>query len=108
MRISDIIRESDISTQVLDYLVALDAEGVDDIPMDVLVDGLNANGISVDREGLFDILQNLAIVGNIKNDVVYFTSTSDASHYGVKHDPEKDDKKVDKMARKQVKKELSK
>lgn len=111
MRIADILSivESDeVANQVIDFLTIMDAENVDSIPLATLVKGLQNQGVTVDRDVLFDILDNLAIVKNIKDDIVYFNSTSDESEYGTDHDPEKDDKVVSGMARKQVKKELNK
>ena len=48
------------------------------------------------------------IVDNIKDDVVYFNSNSEQSGYTNQVDPEKQDKTIDRMARKQTKKELNK
>ena len=64
-------------------------------------------GIDVDENSLFDVADNLAIVRNIKDDVIFFNTDSDASAGDPEcPDPEQQDKKIDKLARKQVKKEL--
>ena len=64
-------------------------------------------GIDVDENSLFDVADNLAIVRNIKDDVISPITDSDAlSEILNKPDPEQQDKKIDKLARKQVKKEL--
>jgi len=112
MRISDILSfseaDNDVTSQVIDFMTIMNAEDVSTISLDTLLAGLQNQGITVDKATLFDILDNLAIVKNIKDDVVYFNSNSDDSMYGQQHDPEKDDKVVDKLARQKMSKELGK
>jgi len=109
MRIVDIIREvAEVDQEIIDHLSVLDAEGVNTIGIESLTNSLQQNGIAVDRDMVFDVLQNLAMVDNIKDDVVYFNSNSEQSGYANQVDPEKQDKTIDRMARKQTKKELSK
>lgn len=99
----------DIKSQVLDILSIMAGEGVDSVNMSVLIKSLTSVGISVDNHALFDILDNLAIVRNIKDDVVFFNTDSEASQ-GLDKEPdgEKQDRQIDKLARKQVKKGLDK
>ena len=81
-------------------------EGINSIPPS-LVKELAKQGIDVDENSLFDVADNLAIVRNIKDDVIFFNTDSDASAGDPEQqDPEQQDKKIDKLARKQVKKEL--
>jgi hypothetical protein len=110
MLIAEIVflEDSEVEAVVLDLLTAMAGEGLDSTPMSAIIDELNNQGIDIDEPSLFDVLENLAIVDNVKDSVVYFNTDSDASHYGEKPDPEKQDKTVDKMARKQVKKGIKK
>ena len=109
MRFADLVIEnSELQDAVIDLLTVMAGEGVNSIPLEVLVKELAKQGIDVDSNSLFDIADNLAIVRNIKDDVVFFNTDSDASVGDPETpDPEKQDKKIDSMARKQVKKELS-
>lgn len=110
MRITDIIIYEDESTKqaILDYLAVMAGEGLDSVSLDTLKAELNSDNISIDKAALFDILDNIDIVRNIKDDVVFFNTDSDASKGTPKVNPEKDNNVVDKMARKQVDKELNK
>ena len=109
MLIADIILENNtVQDATLDLLTAMAGEGLDSAPLSTLVDELSNQGIDIDATGLFDVLDNLAIVDNIKDDIVYFNTDSEASHYGIKPDPEKQEKQVSKLARKQVDKEIKK
>ena len=65
-------------------------------------------GIDADAESLFDEIQNLPIVNNIKDGIVYFNTASLGASNMNKVDPEKNKKKVKAMAKKQVDKELDK
>jgi hypothetical protein len=108
MRYADLVTEDlDIKDIVLDLLTAMAGEGVESMSLDSLVKELAAQGIDVDAHALFDLLGNLAIVQNVKDNVVYFNADSDQSHYQeLKVDPEKQDKTIDKLARKKIKKEI--
>lgn len=112
MLITDIINalteNSTTEDAVLDLLTAMAGEGLDSAPLDTLADELSKQGIDIDTTALFDVLENLAIVDNIKDDIVYFNTDSKASHYGSKPDPEKQDKQVSKLAKKQIDKEIKK
>lgn len=109
MRISEIILEDNmLRQQVLDLLVVASGEGIDSMSLDTLVKELETEGSTIDKSGLFDILNNLAIVRNIKDDVVFFNTDSDNSYGDPEPSPEKQDNTIDKMARKQVGKELDK
>jgi hypothetical protein len=115
MKIVDIIYNSlhedqdQIKSAIIDILTVMTGEGVDSMSLDVIQRSLGSQGIDVDEHALFDICSNLAIVRNIKDGIVYFNSDSDQSQYqDTPADPQKQDKKIDTLARKQVKKELDK
>jgi hypothetical protein len=108
MRYADLFEISVVDSKVIDLLSILSSEGVESIPLDALVKELVSMGVDVDDESLFDEISNLDIVNNIKDGIVYFnTSSLDASNLN-KIDPEKANKKIKSMAKKQVKKELNK
>tara|TARA_B100000809_G_C15040244_1_gene495284 strand:- start:664 stop:990 length:327 start_codon:yes stop_codon:yes gene_type:complete len=108
MRYADLVTENlDIKDAVLDLLTAMAGEGVESVSIDSLVKELSAQEVDVDAHALFDLLGTLAIVRNVKDNVVYFNADSDQSHYQeLKVDPEKQDKTIDKLARKKIKKEI--
>lgn len=110
MRFADLIAENtDLEDSVLDLLAVMAGEGLNSIPISVVQNELSKQGHDVDSNALFDVVQNLAIVRNVKDDVIFFNADSDASAGDPDQpDPEKADKKVDSMARKQVKKGLKK
>ena len=113
MRYTDlvgILREADdVNQAVLDVLTTIAGEGVGTVNFGLIQQELSAQGYDVDDNALFDILNNLAIVRNIENDVVHFNTDSDQSKgQSQETDPEKDKKHVSKLARKQVKKGLEK
>lgn len=111
MRINDIINESidDIYDSVLDLITVMAGEGLKSMAMDTIILELSNSDIDVDKASLFDLLSNIDIIDNIKNDVVYFNTDSDSfGNYSTQApDPEKQNKTVDRMARKQVDKEIN-
>lgn len=108
MRYADLFEISQVDAKVIDLLSILSSEGVESIPLDSLVKELVAMGIDADGESLFDEIQNLPIVNNIKDGIVYFNTASLGASNMNKVDPEKNKKKVKAMAKKQVDKELDK
>ena len=113
MRYTDLVgilkEADDINQAVLDVLTTIAGEGVGTANFELIQQELSAQGYDVDDNALFDIMNNLAIVNNIENDVVHFNTDSDQSKsQGQENDPEKDKKHVGKPARKQVKKGLDK
>jgi hypothetical protein len=111
MRISDIINESvdDVYDSVLDLITVMAGEGLQSMAIDTIIMELANGGIDVDEASLFDLLSSIDIVDNIKDDVVYFNTDSEAfGNYSTQApDPEKQNKTVDRMARKQVDKEIN-
>jgi hypothetical protein len=101
MRYTDLIK-----SQMIDLLTALDAEGISTVPVATLQRELNTRGLDVDEAGIQDILDGIGIVGNVSDEgIVYFNS--DPGHKDIEADrAEKQDKDIDRLARKQVKKEL--
>jgi len=114
MRINDIIAplfENDVKSSIMDMLVTLAAEDIDSVSIDSIQKELSIQGLEVDPAMIFDIADNMDIVQNIKDNVVFFVTSSKSGHYGIQNkegDPEKQDKTIDTLARKQVKKEISK
>lgn len=99
MRFSDLVKSS-----VIDILSTLTAEGVNSVSIETLVHTLNNQGLSVDNQSLFALLDTVPIVNTIKDNVVHFNK-ADAPNDG---DPEKDEKVVSKLAGKKINKELNK
>lgn len=114
MKITDIIiplAENDAKSSIMDMLVTLAAEDIDSVSIETIQKELGVLGLDVDEAIIFDIADGMDIVDNIKDNVIYFVTSSKSGHFGVQGkdgDPEKQDAKVASMARKQVKKELSK
>lgn len=102
MRYSDLIK-----SQVIDLLVALDAEDISTISVEALMGELGKRGLDLDQPGLLDVLDNISIVKNVTDDIVYFNSDPHSTD-SEPDQAEKQDKKIDKLARKQVSKELDK
>lgn len=99
MRYSDLVRHS-----VIDILSTLTAEGVYSVSFETLMKTLNNQDLDVDRATLFTLVDTLPIVNTVKDDVVHFNKAESPND----ENPEKDANKVDKLARKQVNKELNK
>ena len=108
MRFNDLFEYSEVDNAIVDLLIVLSAEGIDTISMEALIAELESQGHDVDEPSLFDELQNIPMVHNIKNGIVSFHTSSKNANIQNVEDPEKDEKVIDKMARKKVKKELSK
>lgn len=94
-----------IKSQVIDLLAALDAKGISTVPVQTLIRELNARGNDFDESSIVDILDDLAIVKNVEDNIVYFNSDPHNSDYEPDQ-AEKQDKKIDSLARKKVGKEL--
>ena len=99
MRFSDLVKSS-----VIDILSTLTAEGVYSVSIETLLKTLQSQGLSVDNQSLFALIDTLPIVNTIKDNVVHFNK-ADAPNDS---DPEKDEKTVSKLASKKINKELSK
>jgi hypothetical protein len=97
----------EIVSMITDMLTVMAGEGLDSANFDMIKATLRNQGIELDDNMLFDVLDNLAIVRNISDNVVFFQTGSGKRGEDLP-DPKKDEKKVDKLARKQVKKELKK
>jgi hypothetical protein len=115
MKINDIIVplvENDVQSSIMDMLVTLAAEDIDSVSIDTIQNELSVIGLDVDEAIIFDIADGMDIVDNIKDNVIYFVTSSKSGHFGIQGkdgaDPEKQDKKIDSMARQKVKKELDK
>ena len=102
MRYSDLIKD-----QVLDLVTMLDEEGLNTVSLDALIDELQKSGHDTDSSTLISLLDSLDIVDNVSNGIVHFHGGENDGNND-EPDPEQQDNKIDKMARKQVKKELGK
>ena len=80
MRYTDLFEISVVDSKVIDLLSILSSEGVESIPLDALVSELVAMGVDVDDQSLFDELDNIPIVNNIKDEIV--NDKSIIHHYG--------------------------
>ena len=108
MRYTDLFEISQVDSKIIDLLSILSSEGVESIPLEAIVVELVAMGADVDEQSLFDEMQDLPIVNNIKDGIVYFNTASMGASNLNKVDPEASKKKVKAMAKKQVDKGLSK
>ena len=108
MRFTDLFEISQVDSKIIDLLSILSSEGVESIQLEAIVVELVASGVDVDEQSLFDEMQDLPIVNNIKDGIVYFNTTSMGASNLNKVDPEKSKKKVKAMAMKQVDKGLDK
>lgn len=108
MRFNDLFEYSEVDSALIDLLTVLSAEGIDTISMKAVISELESQGYDVDEPSLFDEIQKLPMIHNIKDGVIRFHTSSKNANIQHIEDPEKDEKVIDKMARKQVKKELKK
>ena len=66
MRYADLFEITQVDSKIIDLLSILSSEGVESIPLDAIVTELLATGVDVDEQSLFDEMQDLPIVNNIK------------------------------------------
>lgn len=98
MRYADLIK-----SQIIDMLAILTGEGLDTVSIEALQKELASQNIDIDSATLVNIVSELAIVDNVENNVVHFNRVQDPDS---EVSPEQQDKKIDSLARKQVKKEI--
>ena len=105
MRFSEIVVEdtSDIKSIIIDIISVEAAEGMSSLSLDTLAKSLAEMGNEIDHSLLFDILDSIPIVDNIKDDVIFFGRDGKSSSEPSR---EQQDNRIDKMARKQVKKDI--
>lgn len=108
MKIAEIllVESQDVQSAVVDLLVTMAGEELDSVSLDTLVGELSAQGVDADTNSLFDLLDSLPIVRNIKDGVVYFNTDSDSSHRSELPDQKKQQSQVSDLASKQVDKNL--
>lgn len=107
MRFSEIICEDkdDIEQVIIDLISASSAEGVDSISLDTIRGSLQDMGMDIDHEMLFDLLDKMPIVTNIKDDVAFFGNDNEVdSELSV----DRQKMKVDSMAKQKVNKSFKK
>jgi hypothetical protein len=104
MRFSEIVEDtSDIKSVIIDIISIASAEGMSSLSIDTIQKSLSEMGNDIDNSVLFDVLDSIPVIDNIKDDVVFFGRDGKYSS-----EPSKDqqDNHIDKMARKQVKKDI--
>ena len=108
MRFNEIIcedRDFDIEQVILDLIAVSRAEGIDSLSLDTIIVSLQDMGMEVDHEMLFQLLDDMSIVNNIKDDIAYFGADYQTDSGP---SPDQQEKKIDKMARKKVGKSFKK
>jgi len=104
MRFSEIVEDtSDIKSVIIDIISVASAEGMSSLSIETIQKSLSNMGNDIDHSVLFDVLDSIPVVDNIKDDVIFFGRDDNSAS-----EPSKDqqDNHVDKMARKQVKKDI--
>jgi hypothetical protein len=104
MRFSEIVEDtSDVRSIIIDIISVASAEGMTSLSIDTLQKSLAEMGSELGHSILFDLLDSIPIVDNIKDDVIFFGRDDKSSS-----EPTSDqqDNRIDKMARKQVKKDI--
>jgi hypothetical protein len=104
MRFSEIAEDtSDINRVVIDIIAVASAEGLHSLSIDTIHRSLSDMGNEINKDMLFDVLDAIPAIDNIKDDVIFFGNDGKAAD-----EPSKDqqDNHIDKMARKQVNKDI--
>ena len=99
MRYNDLIKHT-----LIDLLSVMTAEGATSLSLDTIEKTLDAQNMHVDEQELRQLIDGIPIVNTIKDDVVFFNKDAEVDA----PDPEKQDKTVAKLAKKNVDKEMSK
>jgi hypothetical protein len=112
MKILEVVMTEDDYSQNLEdditnLLVAISAEGIAEVDMDQLKTDLQNMGYTIDTKSLFNIVSNLPVVSNASYNKIELVTDVDTSGDDPAQDTEDDDQKtVDDLADKQVKKDL--
>ena len=112
MKILEVVMTEDDYSQNLEdditnLLVAISAEGIGEVDMDQLKTDLQNMGYTIDTKSLFNIVSNLPVVSNASYNKIELVTDVDTSGEDPAQDTEDDDQKtVDDLADKQVKKDL--
>jgi imidazole glycerol phosphate synthase subunit HisF len=112
MKILEVVMTEDDYSQNLEdditnLLVAISAEGIGEVDMDQLKTDLQNMGYTIDTKSLFNIVSNLPVVSNASYNKIELVTDVDTSGDDPAQDTEDDDQKtVDDLADKQVKKDL--
>ena len=105
MRFSEIVEDtSDIKSIIIDIISVASAEGMTSLSIDTLHKSLAEMGNEVDHSILFDLLDSIPIVDNIKDDVIFFGR--DDSSSSEKKESKKPDEAVAKPETKDYRKLL--
>ena len=112
MKILEVVMTEDDYSQNLEdditnLLVAISAEGIGEVDMDQLKTDLQNMGYTIDTRSLFNIVSNLPVVSNASYNKIELVTDVDTTGDDPAQDTEDDDQKtVDDLADKQVKKDL--
>jgi imidazole glycerol phosphate synthase subunit HisF len=112
MKILEVVMTEDDYSQNLEdditnLLVAISAEGIGEVDMDQLKTDLQNMGYTIDTKSLFNIVSNLPVVSNASYNKIELVTDVDTTGDDPAQDTEDDDQKtVDDLADKQVKKDL--
>ena len=112
MKIFEIVMAEDYSQELQDdvtnLLVAISAEGIGEVDMDQVKVDLQNMGYNIATKDLFDIVSNLPIVSNASYNKIELNTDADTTgDDAAEQDTEDDDQKtVDDLADKQVKKDI--
>jgi hypothetical protein len=105
MRFSEIVEDtSDITSVIIDIISMAAAEGMSSLSIDTIQRSLSEMGNDIDNSMLFDVLDSIPVIDNIKDDVIFFGRDGNTAS----DEPSKDqqDNRIDAMARKQVNKDI--
>jgi len=97
MRYNDIVKHT-----LIDLLSIMTAEGATSLSLDTIQQTLSANNMSIDNQELTELLDSIPVVNTVKDNVVFFNKNNAPGEQS----PEKQEKTVSKLARKQIDKEM--
>lgn len=98
----------ELQDDITNLLVAISAEGIGEVDMDQVKVDLQNMGYNIATKDLFDIVSNLPIVSNASYNKIELNTDADTTgDDAAEQDTEDDDQKtVDDLADKQVKKDI--
>ena len=110
MKLFEVITENysiEMRDDIVALLVAISAEGIQSVDMDQLKNDLRELGYTIDTKSLFNIVKSLPVVANASYNKIDLVTDVDTSGGELDdEEPEIDDTAVDKLAAKQVSKDI--
>lgn len=109
MKLFEVITENysiEMRDDIVALLVAISAEGIQSVDMDQLKNDLQELGYTVDTKSLFNIVKSLPVVANASYNKIDLVTDVDTSGGELDDEVEIDDTAVDKLAAKQVSKDI--